>query len=368
MIDKPELKVREFYRYKAYYCGLCRTLKEEYGFRGRMTLTYDMTFLIILLSSLYETENREFPSHCPLHPVKKIPVIQNDIGEYGAKMNILLTYFKFEDDWKDEKNWIKSNPNLDVTVKSSYLKKEVRKAINTPSDEVNVKTKNLNMWCDSSDVWIPDDYILSCSEAVDLSAFSSRNDCFCGIDLSSTSDLTAVSFMVPSDGKAYFKTFYYLPEEALQTKRNKEQYGEWVRNGYLTITPGNVVDYDYILDEILRVDKQMYIFKVGYDAWNATQFVINATDKGLPMEPVSQSIGNFNRPTKEMERIILSGKAVIDNNPITRFCFRNVVMKIDYNGNTKPTKEYKDKKIDGVISMIEALGVYLLTPQYSDSI
>ena len=273
-----------------------------------------------------------------------------------------------EDDWKDEKNWIKSNPNLDVTVKSSYLKKEVRKAINTPSDEVNVKTKNLNMWCDSSDVWIPDDYILSCSEAVDLSAFSSRNDCFCGIDLSSTSDLTAVSFMVPSDGKAYFKTFYYLPEEALQTKRNKEQYGEWVRNGYLTITPGNVVDYDYILDEILRVDKQMYIFKVGYDAWNATQFVINATDKGLPMEPVSQSIGNFNRPTKEMERIILSGKAVIDNNPITRFCFRNVVMKIDYNGNTKPTKEYKDKKIDGVISMIEALGVYLLTPQYSDSI
>ena len=95
MIDKPELKVKEFYRYKAYYCGLCRTLKEEYGFRGRMTLTYDMTFLILLLSSLYETEDREFPSHCPLHPVKKIPMIQNDISEYGAKMNILLTYFKF---------------------------------------------------------------------------------------------------------------------------------------------------------------------------------------------------------------------------------------------------------------------------------
>ena len=104
MIDKPELKVREFYRYKAYYCGLCRTLKEEYGFRGRMTLTYDMTFLILLLSSLYEAEDREFPSHCPLHPVKKIPMIQNDISEYGAKMNILLTYFKFEDDWKDDKS------------------------------------------------------------------------------------------------------------------------------------------------------------------------------------------------------------------------------------------------------------------------
>lgn len=273
-----------------------------------------------------------------------------------------------KDDWKDEANWIKSNPNMDVTVKSSYLRKEVRKAMNTPSDEVNVKTKNLNMWCDSSDVWIPDDYILACSRKVDLDDFTTKDDCFAGIDLSSTSDLTCVSFMIPKDGKFYFKTLYYLPEEALETKKNKEQYCEWVRLGFLKLTPGNVVDYDYILDDILSVDKRLYIVKVGYDSWNATQFVINATDKGLPMEPVSQSIGNFNRPTKEMERVILSGNVVIDNNPITRFCFRNVVMKLDHNGNTKPSKEYRDKKIDGVISMIEAMGVCLMTPQYSNSI
>nr|UWI40885.1 MAG: Terminase [Bacteriophage sp.] len=273
-----------------------------------------------------------------------------------------------KDDWKDEANWIKSNPNMDVTVKSSYLRKEVRKAMNTPSDEVNVKTKNLNMWCDSSDVWIPDDYILACSRKVDLDDFTTKDDCFAGIDLSSTSDLTCVSFMIPKDGKFYFKTLYYLPEESLETKKNKEQYSEWVRLGFLKLTPGNVVDYDYILDDILSVDKRLYIVKVGYDSWNATQFVINATDKGLPMEPVSQSIGNFNRPTKEMERVILSGNVVIDNNPITRFCFRNVVMKLDHNGNTKPSKEYRDKKIDGVISMIEAMGVCLMTPQYSNSI
>jgi phage terminase large subunit-like protein len=174
--------------------------------------------------------------------------------------------------------------------------------------------------------------------------------------------------MFPVDGKFYFKTKYYLPEEALQVKKNKEMYSEWVRNKHLTITPGNVVDYDYILNDIMEVDKSIYIYKIGYDSWNATQFVINATDKGLPMEPVSQSIGNFNRPTKELERIILSGNAVIDNNPITRFCFRNVSLKYDYNGNAKPSKENNDKKIDGVISMIEALGVYLLSPQYSNSI
>lgn len=103
-IDKPELKVKEFYRYKSYYCGLCRTLKEEYGFRGRMTLSYDMAFLVLLLTSLYETPTKELQSHCPLHPVKKIPMLQNEISEYGAKMNILLVYFKCEDDWKDDKS------------------------------------------------------------------------------------------------------------------------------------------------------------------------------------------------------------------------------------------------------------------------
>lgn len=103
-IDKPELKVKEFYRYKSYYCGLCRTLKEEYGFRGRMTLSYDMAFLVLFLTSLYETPTKELQSHCPLHPVKKIPMLQNEISEYGAKMNILLVYFKCEDDWKDDKS------------------------------------------------------------------------------------------------------------------------------------------------------------------------------------------------------------------------------------------------------------------------
>ena len=103
-IDKPELKVKEFYRYKSYYCGLCRALKEEYGFRGRMTLSYDMAFLVLFLTSLYEVPTKELQSHCPLHPVKKIPMLQNEISEYGAKMNILLVYFKCEDDWKDDKS------------------------------------------------------------------------------------------------------------------------------------------------------------------------------------------------------------------------------------------------------------------------
>lgn len=168
--------------------------------------------------------------------------------------------------------------------------------------------------------------------------------------------------------KVYLFNKYYLPEDALNTKENKQLYSQWVKEGYLTLTQGNVVDYDYILSDLLSLDKRLFIVKIGYDSWNSTQFVINATDKGLPMEPVSQSIGNFNRPTKEIERAILSGNVIIENNPITRFCFANVIIKMDHNGNAKPSKESGKNKIDGVIAMIEAMGVYLMTPQYSNSI
>lgn len=113
---------------------------------------------------------------------------------------------------------------------------------------------------------------------------------------------------------------------------------------------------------MMRRNEFLRIFKVGYDKWNATQWAINAQDQGLPLEEYSQSIGNFNRPTKELERIILSGKAVIDNNEITRWCFRNVKIKNDWNDNSKPVKSARMKKIDGCIAMIQSLGIYLTNP------
>lgn len=268
------------------------------------------------------------------------------------------------DDWKDETNWIKCNPNMDVTVKREYLKQQVTNAVNTPSDEVGVKTKNFNVWCDSEDVWIPDHYILDSSKAVDLNDYKDM-DCYCGVDLSSTSDLTSVAFMIPlEDGSFVFKNKYYLPEVALTEKRFKELYGGWRRQKLITITPGNVTDYDFILNDLMDAGNIVNIAKVGYDQWNATQFVINAEARGLPMEPVSQSIGNFNRPTKELERLMLSGHVVLDNNVINRHCYRNVVITRDKNGNVKPSKQFEEKKIDGVIAEIMALGSYLSTPQY----
>ena len=138
--------------------------------------------------------------------------------------------------------------------------------------------------------------------------------------------------------------------------------------GYLTVTPGNVTDYDYITNDIVKIGKTLNIQKIFYDPYNSTQWAIDCTEIGLPLEPYAQNMANFNRPTKELERLILSGNCTLDNNEINRFCFQNVTIKADHNGNVKPIKSVDRKKIDGVIAMLMALGGYLLTPKYSNTI
>ena len=282
-------------------------------------------------------------------------------------MFIAIYSLDADDDWRDEKNWVKCAPNLDITVTSIYIRGQVQQAINNPADEVGVKTKTLNLWCDSSNVWLPEDYIIKCSQEVDLNKFAGM-DCYVGVDLAATSDLTAVAYLVVLDGTYHFKTHYYLPESALKDKADKELYKYWKQQGYLTVTSGNVTDYDYITTDMLRYADVVNIQSVGYDKYNATQWAIDSTEQGLPLEEYPQTLGNFNMPTRELERLILSGKAVIDNNEINRYCFRNVTLKSDYNGNVKPNKAVDKKKIDGTIAMIQALGMYLRTPHYTNEI
>ena len=272
-----------------------------------------------------------------------------------------------DDDWTDSNNWIKANPSLGVTVYESKLQQQIEKAKNNTSLEVGIRTKNLNQWISTSDIWISNDLLMDATEKVDLDDFK-ESTCYIGVDLASVSDLTAVSVMIPIDGKFYFKTKYYLPQSALKDNSNCELYKDWKRKGYLTITDGNVTDYDYLLSDIIKVSNKLFIDKIAYDAYNATQWAINATAQGLPLEPYSQALWSFNRPTKEFERLIKSGRVVIDDNPITRWCFSNVVLKRDFNENIKPTKLENQQKIDGTISMIESLGIYLNQPQFNNEV
>lgn len=272
------------------------------------------------------------------------------------------------DDWTDESVWAKANPNLDITVTTKYLRGQVQQAKNNPSEETSTITKNLNKWIDTADVWIPEHYIISAS--TDFEIDDLKDDlCYIGVDLGSTSDLTAVAKLVVKDGIYYIWVDYYIPEMTLMERAQKEQYRFWKRHNQVKVTGGNVTDYDAITSDIMQLSDKIDIHAIGYDKWNATQWAIDATEKGLPLREYSQAIGNFNKPTKELERLILSGKVRLANNEVTRFCFRNVALKFDHNGNCKPNKGLESaKKIDGVIAIITALGVYLDTPHYSNEI
>ena len=287
--------------------------------------------------------------------------VKEDITQFTAIYSL-----DESDDWKSSSNWEKSNPNLGVTVTEDFIKQQVTKAENNPSDESGVKTKTLNIWCDTSIVWIPSETVLKLTKSIDFEEFKGY-DCWIGVDLAATSDLTAVSYMWLKDGKHYFKVKYYLPEEALNTSPNKDKYKDWNTRQQITITPGNVTDYDYITKDLMQANDLYSIQSIGYDQFNATQWAIDATTKGLPLEVFSQSLVSFNRPTKELERLFLGGLIVLDNNEITRFCFKNTTLKFDSNNNCKPVKagSWKTCKIDGVVAIIQCLGVYFQQPQFS---
>lgn len=289
-------------------------------------------------------------------------------GEVEDDTQFAALYELDEDDdyLNDETCWVKANPGLPSgVVELKFLRNRVQTAKNQPFLEFAVKTKQFNMFCQSSDTWIRSEYIKACMEEVNLKDYYGEY-AYGGVDLSSTSDLTCTTVMFPPNksrkvhpDKYVFKTFIYIPAIALEESVNKTTYKNWIDHDNAFMTSGNVVDYDWILKDQINLQDTIYYASIAYDAYNATQWAINATNAGLPLVPFAQNLGNFNRPTKQLDMLIRSGKCIIDENPAIIWCFNNVKLKIDYNENIKPDKATAEAKIDPVISMCEALGAFL---------
>ena len=274
-----------------------------------------------------------------------------------------------DDDYTDPNVWIKATPNLDITVKSDYLAQQIKKAENNPSLKTSVLTKLFNCWLSSSEEWINSKYIAQSQQKWKYEDFGNDGIAYLGVDLASTNDLTCISVMIPIDYKYYFKNYYFIPQAQLETPNpNMELYRMFQQQGDLIVTPGNVQDYQYILNKIMEINDKVSIAQVSYDKWNASQWAIDATEQGLNLQPYSMSIGSLNRPTKEIQRLILSGNVVIYPNKLDNFCFDNSVVKRDWNDNEKIIKETHANKIDGVMAMIMALGGYLTSNHFDNSV
>ena len=277
-----------------------------------------------------------------------------------------------DDDIEDSNLYKKCQPNLDITVNREYMEQQLLNAKNNPSLMTNFKTKILNKWVASAiGEWIPSEYLLKCSEKVNLEDYT-HNVCYIGLDLSSVSDMTAISVLIFDNinQKYIFKNFYYLPQTALQESPNREKYRVWYEQKYLYLTSGNVVDYEYILNDIQKINKIIPIQAISYDSWQSTALIIKLTELGFNCVPFSQSTGSMNRPTRHLEMISRNDHLIIDDNPITRWMFANCELREDYNNNVKPIKLNKnsENKIDGVAAMCDALGHYLTETHYDNCI
>ena len=276
------------------------------------------------------------------------------------------------DDWQDEECWIKCSPSLDQTVFRQFMREELTAAKNNVSLENGIRTKTLNEWRQSENVWLPYELLKSNMKPMTVEEMSNLPNvsyAYIGVDLSAVSDLTALSLMVESDGKMYFKSWAFVPEDCLLSGQNAMRYRDWQKMGYIDVTDGNVQDYDYILSKIREIDSIIPIAGVYYDQWNAVQFAVNATNIGLPMYPYSQALGNFNRPTKMFELLLKKGDIVMDYNTMVLWCFANSTLKYDFNDNCKPIKaDTKNGKIDTVIAMLQALGGYYLDNNFTQDL
>lgn len=264
-----------------------------------------------------------------------------------------------DDDWTDPDNFIKCQPNLGVTVTRDFMLGEINKAKVDPTAEVGVKTKTLNMWCTSEFVWIKPEIVVGCMKDMSLEDFTGY-PCVVGVDLSSVGDMTAMSVMIPIEDKRYFFYWSFLPEDTYKDHPNRAIYEKFHKMGELELTPGNIIDYDYVTNKIAWVNSICPVTTIYFDKWNSTQWQISMTELGYNMVPFAQNIGNYSQATKEFQRLVLSGDAVLQKSQNFLWQMMNCSIKEDSQGNIKPVKQsYSKQKIDLVIAATTALGGYL---------
>ena len=266
---------------------------------------------------------------------------------------------KDDEDWEDEANWYKVNPSLGYTVDIERLRDAYREAKQNPADEITFKWLRMNMWVSSTTSWIPDAIFMKGNEPIDMRLLEGR-DCYAGLDLSSTGDITALVLIFPprnSDEKYILVPYFWVPEETIpqRVKANSVPYDVWEKQGHLMATEGNVIHYDFIEKFICDLAEKYHILEIAVDRWNATHMIQNLEDAGFTMVPFGQGFASMSTPTKEFYRLLMEGQIVHAGHPVLRWMAGNVVIETDAAENIKVTKAKSKEKIDGIVASIMAL-------------
>lgn len=267
-----------------------------------------------------------------------------------------------EDDWENESNWIKANPSLGLTPSLDFMQREYIKAKNEGERaRINFLTKNLNVWTTTQTTWIKDEDWMA-NATMNLEAIKGRA-CYAGLDLASVRDITALVLIFPpvGEGVTYVLPFFWVPEDGAQerSKTDGVPYVQWIADGLMEGTPGNVTDYSYVKARIMDLAQIHKPTAIAYDRFNSSQLVIELQDEGLKMEPFGQGFVSMSAPTKQIEKMVLSRELGHGGNPVLRWMCGNIQIKMDPAGNIKMDKAKSQEKIDGMVALAMAVGEWM---------
>ena len=262
-------------------------------------------------------------------------------------------------DWNDEANWYKANPSLGYTIKIDRVRAAYKDALENPAEENVFRQLRLDQWVGSLVAWIPEHVYDKGDIPIDMEKLKGR-DCYAGLDLSSTSDITAFVMVFPpeAEGENYIVLpHFWLPRETLKlrVRRDHVPYDLWEKQGLFHITEGNVVDYEFVRKTIGELAEQYHICEIGVDRWNATQLITELAGDGCTMVPIGMGFKDMSPGMKELYKLLLEGKITHGGNPILRWMAGNVVAEIDAAENIKPSKKKATEKIDGIVALIMGL-------------
>jgi len=277
---------------------------------------------------------------------------------------------KGEDPFVDPKCWIKSNPNLGVSLTTQYLTEQVREARDLPSKRNLVLRLNFCRWTEASESWVDLDHWDACASPIDHDALLGRA-CFGGLDLASVSDFCAYSLVFPpeeGDGIWQLLLKLYLPEAAVVRMREKLRLpiDHWIEQGLVTVTPGNVTDYGFIRRDVNASREKYRVKEIAFDRFNASQLVTDLQDDGALMVGFGQGYGSMSAPCKELERLYMSHRFNHGGHQLLRWMASNTVATKDAAENIKFDRAKSTQKIDGMVSTAMALGRAIAPPSEED--
>lgn len=263
------------------------------------------------------------------------------------------------DDWTSPEVWKKANPSLGVTVGMDKVQAACESAKQNPAEENAFRQLRLNQWVKQSVRWMPMEKWDLCSFKIDEEDLIGRV-CYGGLDLSSTTDMTAFVLVFPpkdEEDKFVILPFFWIPEDTLElrVRRDHVPYDIWQKQGFIQTTEGNVVHYGYIENFIEQLGEKFNIREIAFDRWGAVQMVQNLEGMGYTVVPFGQGFKDMSPPTKELMKLTLEQKIAHGGHPVLRWNMDNIFIRRDPAGNIKADKEKSTEKIDGAIATIMAL-------------